>query len=92
MFIILAPICFSIKKPKDQETLEIKSALPYEESESEDGTENEDSLGETIEEKTEEKGGKNPESDVIENLSVDQPDEGNTKKPPDMTLEKWGNY
>lgn len=29
------PICFSIKKPRDQETLEVKSALPNEESEDE---------------------------------------------------------
>lgn len=90
--LISAPICFSIKKPKDQETLEIKSALPYEESEGEDGTENEDSVGENMEERTEDKEEKNPEPEVIENSSVDQLKQGNAKKPPDMTLEKWGNY
>ncbi|XP_065201078.1 protein suppressor of white apricot [Planococcus citri] len=83
------PICFSIKKPKDQETLEIKSALPYEESEGEEETENEDSIGENVEEKTEEKVEKNAESEVIENSSVDQLILENTKKPPDITLEKW---
>lgn len=89
--IFSVPICFSIKKPKDQETLEIKSALPYEESEREDNEEVDDGENNNVE-KIEEQIDNHPvETKDLDQISSPSKSEASPiKKATDMTLEKWG--
>ncbi len=92
-FYFLVPICFSIKKPKDQESLEIRSALPYEESEREDG----EASGEDVERNPD----RNEEMNERSTSPAEEPPHESPpkieeppppKKPTDMTLEKWGMF
>lgn len=89
--LLIVPICFSIKKPKDPESLEIKSAFPGEESEREDeenGREYEKDV-----EKEDETSEKSPVASQQEE-TFSSPKEPTTPltKPADMSLEKWGNF
>lgn len=55
-----APVCFSIKKPKDEPPKEIKSALPIEESSDE----------ETVTQSDKTKNGDTPEASVISTITT----------------------
>ena len=94
--LFLVPICFSIKKPKEEE-LAVRSALPYEESEGEDGENDRNADVELLSEPNEESCSNNAVMDVdteqITSPKFEKPDVETVSsmfKASEMTLEKWG--
>lgn len=74
----LAPVCFSIKKPKESETVIEKSALPVEESSDEEGKEDKEGTISTEKEKEKEKEVKE-EIVTVDLAAIEEKEEKNKK-------------
>lgn len=94
------PICFSIKKPKEEE-LAVRSALPYEESEGEGEGDVEGNTGsDQVTEANDRSSGTAMEIDVTDITSpkndraeiVETTNTSSNSKPSETTLEKWGTF